>query len=111
MALGKTVKAALERAELNAKLSAIEGIRGVYFNPPPSLMMEYPAIRYNQSNDTHSHADNILYFRRKRYTVTLIYRNPDCGLPDALLGSFPYCSLDRMYTMDGLHHAVFTLYY
>lgn len=81
-----------------------------YFEPPASIKMKYPCIRYNYSNDQDEFADNIHYRHFKRYTVTIIDRDPDSKIPDRLR-ELPYCSSDRNYVVDGLSHFVFTLFY
>lgn len=82
-----------------------------YFNPPASLQMSYPCIRYNYTNDQDDFADGIHYRRFRRYTITVIDLDSDSLIPDALVARLPYCSSDRNYEVDGLHHFSFTLFY
>lgn len=82
-----------------------------YFQPPGNPEMKYPCIRYNYTNDLDVFADNIHYMSSKRYTVTIIDENPDSEIPNRLKNTFPYCTSDRNYAVDGLNHFVYTLYY
>lgn len=81
-----------------------------YFEPPASVQMKYPCIRYSYSNDQDQFADNIHYRHSKRYIVTIMDFDPDSKIPDRLR-ELPYCSSDRNYAVDGLSHFVFTLFY
>ena len=97
------------RLKLHEKLKTILGNENVYFQPPPSLNMKYPAIRYSLADIRTDAADNINYYKKvKRYTVILIHKNPDNERVDTLIEN--NFSFDRFYTSDGLNHYVFTYY-
>lgn len=88
-----------------------DGETHCYFQPPSNTEMKYPCIRYNYTNDDDDFADNIHYRSSKRYTVTIIDRDPDSKIPDRLKDALPYCTSDRNFAVDGLNHFVYTLYY
>lgn len=98
------------RQELQTLLEKIPGVAKVYFQPPPSVRMEYPCIRYSFSSDWNRHADDMKYIGKKRYSVMVISTDPDTEIVDELR-KLRYCSLDRVYTADNLYHFVFTLYF
>lgn len=98
------------REELHEILCNILGSRNCYFQPPSSKKMKYPCIRYELARITPTHADNIPYLSAKAYSLTYIDEDPDSDMPDKIL-KLPYCSFDRAYNADGLHHTVFTLFY
>lgn len=98
------------REELHEILCNILGSRNCYFQPPSSKEMKYPCIRYELARIDQTHADNISYLNAKAYSLTYIDEDPDSDMPDKIL-KLPYCSFDRSYDADGLHHTVFTLYY
>lgn len=98
------------RLELQKLLSAIDGPKKVYFQPPESVKMEYPCIRYSVDSDYNYKANNELYSHRTIYTLTVIDKNPDSKIPDRLR-EIPYCRFDRAYTADNLNHWVFTIYF
>jgi hypothetical protein len=85
-------------------------VTNVYYQPPSTLIMSYPCIRYCiQSGDT-IFANNKPYIFRTGYTVIYIDKNPDSDIPGKL-AMLPMCSFDSRYTADNLNHTVFKLYY
>lgn len=81
----------------------------VYFDPPEDIEMEYPAIKYKLARIDTKKANNSPYITRPGYEVTLIDWNPDSEYVAKIL-AIPYCSFDRHYPADGLHHWTFTIY-
>ena len=81
----------------------------VYFQPPEEGM-KYPCIKYERSNSRALHADNLLYFFYKRYTVTVMDRDPDSLIPDQV-EALPHSRIDRKFAVDGLNHFVFDLFF
>ena len=69
------------RLELHELLVTILGNRNVYFQPPSSIKMKYPAIVYSRSKIDDKNANNDV------------------------------CKFDRSFSSDNLNHNVFTLYY
>lgn len=103
--------AALDRRlELDAILRDILGNNNTYFEPPTSLQMHYPCIRYSRSHIDTKYADNKAYLRHKRYELILIYEDADDDLPDKLMETITVTH-DRHYVADNLHHDVFTMYF
>lgn len=98
------------RLELQAKLEELLGSKNVYYQPPESVKMEYPAIRYSKSKITTRKSNNATYKRNIRYDVIVIDKRPDNPVIDKLL-DLPYCSYDRRYKSDNLNHDALTLYY
>lgn len=86
-----------------------DGDRHTYFNPPSSVRMKYPAIRYSLSDISVDHANNGAYKNTKSYEVTLIDRNPDSEYVDKIL-QIPYCRFNRFYIAENLNHWTFTIY-
>lgn len=98
------------RTELQYTLETLLGSRQVYYQPPETVKMEYPAIVYQKESINTRHADDGKYSNMKRYTITVISKKPDELVLDMLL-ALQYCSYDRHYVIDNLHHDVFTLYF
>lgn len=98
------------RPNLQTLLENILGSCNVYFDPPESVKMNYPAIRYSRSKINNTFANNSVYKQDNRYEVIVIYMNPDSELP-GLISRLPMCSHDRAYVANNMHHDVFTLYY
>ena len=99
-----------KRHQLQLILEAVLGSRNVYFQPPETLKMVYPCIRYERDNERSVFANNAPYRRTKRYQVTVIDRDPDSAIPDRV-AALPLCTFSRHYTADGLNHDVYSLYF
>lgn len=98
------------RLELQSKLEELLGSRNVYYQPPESKKMEYPAIIYSKKDIRSRYANDATYLNNKCYELIVIDKLPDNKVIDKLL-ELPYCSFDRHYTADNLNHDVFTIYY
>ena len=98
------------RIDLQAKLESILGSGNVYFQPPASLKMKYPAIVYARDYASTQHADNQPWRRTLRYQVTVIDADPDSSIPERV-SQLPSCTFNRFYTADNLNHDTFTLYF
>jgi hypothetical protein len=96
------------RLDLQTLLESITP--NVYFQPPTSVEMLYPCIKYNRADSAVMHADNRPYRHTKQYQVTVIDRNPDSELPD-MVEELPLCSFDRFFAAENLNHYVFTLFF
>lgn len=90
-------------------LTASDGDRHTYFNPPSSVRMKYPAIKYSLKSIDTRFANNGLYHNKPSYEVTLIDSNIDNEYVAKIL-KVPYCKFDRFYIADNLNHWVFTIY-
>lgn len=97
------------RLDLQKTFEDILGNRNVYFQPPATVQMHYPAIVYSRKAIETSFADNGGYMIAPSYEVILIDKNPDSEYVMKLL-QLPYCGYDRHYEADNLNHDVFTIY-
>ena len=100
-----------KRLSLHKELIQILGSTNVYFQPPETLKMKYPCIRYTKARPMVNHADNKKYFNKNHYELTVIDTDPDTKIPDLLSEYFQYCSIDRYYSADNLTHCSLDLYY
>jgi hypothetical protein len=98
------------RPNLQTFLEKLINSRNVYFDPPSSIAMRYDAIRFTRKKIDKLHANNGVYKLLTPYELTVISRSPESYIINLLL-QLPYCSHDRHYVSDNLHHDVFTLYY
>lgn len=100
------------RLELSQKLREILGSDNVYYQPPESVQMHYPCIRYKRSMDNIVYANNKPYLTRNRYELMVISQDPTEPVAELIPKTFEYCSSTRpRYVADNLHHAVFTIYW
>lgn len=98
------------RLELQTLLEKLLGSGNVYYQPPESLRINYPAIVYSKSRIDSRKANDLLYSRNTRYDITVVDKLPDNPVIDELL-KLPYCSFDRHYKADNLNHDTLTLYF
>lgn len=98
------------RILLQGRLEAIPGVKKVYFQPPATVKMVYPAIRYEVDRFWTANANNRAYRFHRRYTVTEIDRDPDSPIPGVIQTEFPMCEMTNAYAADNLYHRVFTIY-
>lgn len=99
------------RHNLHDQLVEILGSNNVYYQPPASVRMNYPAIRYSLEKRDAKKADNKVYTTSKKYTIVVIDVDPDSEIPDRLLMNLPMCNHTSRYISDNLYHDVFTVSY
>lgn len=98
------------RLELHKILVDILGSENVYFQPPSTVQMRYPAIMYNRRPIDNTFANDGVYRQTNSYDVTLIDKNPESDIVQKL-SRLPQCRHDRHYKSNNLNHDVFTLYF
>lgn len=96
--------------DLHKELVEMLGSKNVYYQPPETIKMEYPAIVYTRSNFRNVHADDSIFFSYKQYEIIVISKKPDDSVIDKLI-NYQFCSHNRQYKSDNLYHDIFTLYY
>ena len=96
------------RSELQTLLLTLAP--NVYFQPPPTMVMNYPCIVYQRDYMLDEHGDNRPYRTTKRYQVTVIDRDPDSPIVDAVK-QLAECTYDRFFTSHNLNHDVFKLFF
>lgn len=98
------------RLELHELLCKTLGSRKVYFQPPESVKMEYPAIVYSRDDIENTFAENSVYKQDHQYQIVVIDKDPDSKVVDAI-SMLPMCRFVRHYEADNLNHDVFSIYY
>lgn len=98
------------RLELHSVLEEILGSKNVYFQPPESINMKYPAIVYSRSNISNNFANNAPYSQSLSYEIIVIDKDPDSNIVFKV-SQLPMCRFDRHYESDNLNHDIFTLYF
>lgn len=97
------------RQELHEKFKKILGNDHVYFAPPEHFKFEYECIVYERVSGQTIFANNTPYKNDRRYTATVISKDPDTLTPDRL-AALEKCTFDRSFCTDNLYHFVFTVY-
>ena len=98
------------RLDLQTKLEELLGSKNVYYQPPASVRMHYPAIVYSRSGIDNDFADDSVYIQSHFYELTVIDEDPDSRIVDAV-SKLPTCRFNRHFTLDNLNHDTFTIYY
>lgn len=98
--------------ELDVEFRQILQSNNTYFQPPESVRMKYPCIRYYKNPGAYrANADDRLYRKMDQFEGVVIDPDPDSAIPDKLLERFPMCSFSPSYRSDNLNHFPFTIYY
>ena len=98
------------RTDLHDILKGLDGVEAAYFQPKQNTSLTYPCIVYSRDNSYAARADDVLYWHKKRYQVTVIDRNPDGPIPDQV-ERLPLTRFDRFYVADGLNHYSYILFF
>lgn len=96
------------RLDLQFLLEDILESRNVYYQPPESVKMKYPAIVYERDSINNEFADNIIYTQNTQYSITVIDKNPDSKIVKKI-SLLPMCRHNRHFVSDNLNHDVFTI--
>lgn len=96
------------RPDLQTLLESI--CKNVYFQPPQSVVMKYPCIRYNLYDVNNVHADNKVYLQHRGYQITVIDRDPDSEIEKSV-SMLDGIRFNRAYQADNLNHWIYILYY
>lgn len=97
-----------QRSGLDATLRSITS--NVYFQPPESIKLTYPCIIYRLNNIDAKYANNLPYNWHTQYILTIIDRDKDSSLVDAVK-TLPFAAMERAYTASNLYHYQFRIYY
>ena len=98
------------RLELHKELCEILESRNVYYQPPESVKMNYPAIVYSRADIRNTYADNEVYTQSHVYQVTVIDKDPDSKIA-VKISALPTCRFNRHFESDRLNHDVFFIHY
>lgn len=98
------------RLQLQEELERLLERDSVYFQPPATVALRYPAIVYSRSDIVNNFADNLVYNQYDRYKVITISRDPDDSIVRKI-SLMPTCRFETYYAKDGLNYNVFEIYY
>lgn len=91
-------------------LCEVLGSRNVYFQPPESVKMCYPAIVYSRNGIKPTYANNGVYLSQMEYSVTVIDKDPDSPIVGKV-ALLPTSKFNRHYEKDNLNHDVYTIFF
>ena len=101
---------AQSQEELQAILRELPGVTEAYFQKPGNLTLVPPYIVYELDDEYLMRADNGVHAFWNRYTVTIVDRDPDSPVRDAVR-NLPLASFNRKFIAGQLHHFVYNLYF
>lgn len=99
-----------KRLELHEKLASILGTRNVYYQPPESTTINYPAIIYSRADIKNIFADNDVYGQSLKYRVIVIDSNPDSDIV-AKISKLKNAKYERHYVVNKLNHDSFVVHH
>ena len=85
-------------------------VNNVYYQPPSTVKMKYPAIVYAREDIDNVFADDSVYAQSHSYQITVIDENPDSEIVMAV-SKLPRCRFNRHFTSENLNHDTFILIY
>lgn len=100
----------MTRLDIQDRLEGLDPKLHVYYQPPESVRIKYPAVVYKLNDIGQRFADDNTYNKDRSYMLTLIHTDPDNELIEKLLLSFNKIRFDRTYTSDNLYHYIYILY-
>ena len=97
-----------EREMIQAILEQTIGSTNVYYQPPATVKIKYPAVVYKLDRIKKTTANNKWYHLKSTYQATLIYKEPDSPLP------YEFAKLDKCehvshYMSDNLYHDIYSI--
>lgn len=95
------------RLELQATFESI--VPKVYFDPPETIKLIYPAIVYRRRTIDTLFASDAYYIQSPSYEVTVIDPDPR-GFIAAEVAKLPMCAHNRFFKSDNLNHDIFIIY-
>lgn len=98
-----------KRLKLQSDLEHLLGSGNVYYQPPASLKIDYPAIVYSRYEIVNLFADDRVYAQFPHYQITVIDQDPDSEIVHKV-SQLPHCRFDRHFKADNLNHDVFIIY-
>lgn len=97
-----------KRIDLHRTLKAI--CTNCWYQPGSDTTLKYPCIVYELTDMPVKHADNVPYYTGHTYQATVIDRDPESTIREAV-AKLPRCSFTRVYVSDNLYHYVFRIDY
>lgn len=98
------------RLELHEELASILGTRNVYYQPPESVKINYPAIIYSRADIDNAFADNGVYGQKHKYRIVVVDANPDSNFVYKI-SILKTAKFERHYAVNNLNHDSFVIYY
>lgn len=93
---------------IDSGIRTADGDGHLYYQPPESVRMKYPAIVYKRNQIQNRFADNQVYLQTDEYQITVVDKDPDSPLVRRI-SRLPRCRHIRHFTSENLNHDVFNI--
>ena len=96
---------------LDKKLREVlkEHCYALYYNSTSNTKITYPCVIYKLSDKQSRFADDVMYFHRDIYQVTVISKLPDSPVVEDIMEKFQNVTFDSNYVIDNLYHSILTI--
>ena len=98
-----------KRLIFHDKLCSLLGSTNVYYSPPSSITLKYPAIIYSYTEPNDKYADDEIYLSKDKYKVMVVDKNPVSDIPEKIK-KLKFSRLVTRYAKDNLNHSVFNVF-
>lgn len=98
------------RLEFHQLLVDVLGSRNVYYQPPESIKIKYPAIVYSRDDIQNTFANNNVYAQNTAYNVMVIDPDPDSPIVTQV-SKLQTARFLRHFTSDNMNHDSFQIFY
>lgn len=78
--------------------------KNVYYAPPANIKMEFPCVIYFLQHTNSLYAENDRHLVKYSYRLTVIDKDPDSKILDALFNEFKTIDIARIENIDKLYH-------
>lgn len=82
----------------------------VYFQPDTNIKLKFPCIVYSRTRLNSTFANDEVYKLDHGYKLVYIHSDPDDPLVDEI-AKIPKCRFQREYSVDGLYHDEYIIYW
>lgn len=97
------------RLKLHAELVLVSGLGdNIYYQPPESIKIQFPAIVYKRSTIDNTFASNDVYKQDYKYEITVIDKDPD-SLIVSKISKMKNIRHVRHYKSNNANYDVFTI--
>lgn len=100
----------LSRLKLQEELVTILGSSNVYFQPPESIQINYPAIIYSRSKINNDFANGGVYKQAYSYQIIVLDPDPDSEIVSKI-SQMETSKHIKHYTSNNLNYDVFAINY
>lgn len=84
-------------------------VNSVFFKPQSNVRLTYPCIVYTRNQSSSVYADNLKYFSKDNFRLTVIDRDADSTIVSKILEDIPTSVKNDEFVSDGLYHYIINI--